>query len=739
LWTGLAVAVLFTASQVRAADEPDEGDDPPGRVARLSYLKGAVSLRPAGSDDESEDWTDATLNRPLTSGDKLWVERDGRAELQLGNSNVHLDRDTSFSFLELDDNVLQASLTEGAMHLQVRSLENDETIEVDTPHAAVIIRRPGDYHIAVGSDGETTLVKNYAGEIEVVDDNGSTKVGAKEQFTFGAPDKSGAVRLALQPRGEFDAWAQDRNGRRERAVAGRHVAPEVIGYEDLDGHGEWESDPTYGSVWYPSRVAVDWSPYRHGNWVWVSPWGWTWVDYSAWGFAPFHYGRWAHVRNRWCWVPGPRHVRAVYAPALVAWVGGAPGVNVSISFGRGIGWFPLAPHEIFVPGYYSSRRYWHRVNHGNTVIVNNIYINRAYTNRDAHVNYRNRGVRNAVTVVNRETFVSARPVHNHRVRVEDRELRNWRVTNAAPAIAPDRNSRFSERGARGAPRSFNVQRERAVTTQRAPVRRASFQQEQAAIRANNNRPIATRELYQREGRPERGDARISRNDRPERNGAERSRPDRAAVERGTVDRPSRTAVDGNREAGRGVNREARRDSSDRGRDIGAGAVAQPPQPQAELPPERSNRNRERDVETRRRTQDESATRQAEQAQRANAERAAAAQRDEWRNRARNEEIQRDRAQRTEAMRRERTERAPDQSRGQPEARREQPVFQQRPEVSRQPEPRSRPEPSVQREQRAPEAAPQPRAERAPREARQERPDRGDRGGRGERGERRTDR
>ncbi|HTE41734.1 MAG TPA: DUF6600 domain-containing protein, partial [Steroidobacteraceae bacterium] len=475
VWAALSILVLLVASRAHAAD--DDGDDPPSRVARLSFLKGAVSLRPAGGDDANQDWTDASLNRPLTSGDKLMVEGDGRAELQLGNSNLHLDQDTSFSFLELDDNVLQASLTEGAVHLQVRALEKDEIIEVDTPHSAVIINRPGDYHIAVSKDGATTLVKNYAGEAEVVDDNGSIKVGAKEQVTFGAPGKPAGVRAALQPRNEFDAWAQDRNGRRGTAVAAKHVAPEVIGYEDLDGHGDWADDPTYGSVWYPSRVAVDWSPYRYGNWVWVSPWGWTWVDNSAWGFAPFHYGRWASVRNRWCWVPGPRHVRAVYAPALVAWVGGAPGVNVSISFGGGIGWFPLAPHEIFVPGYHSSRGYWHRVNHGNTVIVNNIYINRAYTNRNSHVNYANRGVRNSVTVVHRDTFVSARPVNNHIVRVNDRELRNWRVTNAAPAIAPDRNSRFSERGARGAPRNFNADRERQLTTHRAPVQRASFQQE----------------------------------------------------------------------------------------------------------------------------------------------------------------------------------------------------------------------------------------------------------------------
>ena len=66
-------------------------------------------------------------------------------------------------------------------------------------------------------------------------------------------------------------------------------------------------------------VAAGWAPYRYGRWAWVSPWGWTWIDDARWGFAPFHYGRWAYASNRWCWVPGPRYVHAVYAPALVAW------------------------------------------------------------------------------------------------------------------------------------------------------------------------------------------------------------------------------------------------------------------------------------------------------------------------------------------------------------------------------------------------------------------------------------
>ena len=70
----------------------------------------------------------------------------------------------------------------------------------------------------------------------------------------------------------------------------------------------------------------------------------------------------------------PTCARPVYAPALVAWVGG-PGANVSLSVGGGpaVGWFPLAPREVYVPAYRVSPRYVRDVNHTH---VRNVLINR---------------------------------------------------------------------------------------------------------------------------------------------------------------------------------------------------------------------------------------------------------------------------------------------------------------------------------------------------------------------------
>jgi hypothetical protein len=290
-----------------AADE-----DPPGRVARVSYLQGDVALLPAGV----EDWAPATLNRPLTTDDVLSLDSDARAELQIGSATIHLDEDTVFSISELSDDVLQARVTEGAVYVTVRRLRDGELVEINTPQAAISISKPGDYRIEVLNDGSRALVKNHSGESEVIGNRDTVRLHEREQITLDQDGQAIAASEMFSQRDDFDAWAQGRNERFARSESARYVAPDVIGYEDLDAHGDWAREPEYGHVWYP-RTVVGWSPYRHGHWAWISPWGWTWVDDAPWGFAPFHYGRWTHVHGRWGWVPGPVHVRAVYAPALV--------------------------------------------------------------------------------------------------------------------------------------------------------------------------------------------------------------------------------------------------------------------------------------------------------------------------------------------------------------------------------------------------------------------------------------
>src|SRR5439155_20436899 len=120
--------------------------------------------------------------------------------------------------------------------------------------------------------------------------------------------------------------------------------------------------------------------------------GWSCVEDEPWGFAPVHYGRWARFGPRGGWVPGPGAVAPVYAPALVAFVGGS-GFSVGVSVGGGglQGWFPLGPRERYTPWYNHGGDYERQVNVTNVSNVTNITNVTNVTNVN-NVQYVNRNV-----------------------------------------------------------------------------------------------------------------------------------------------------------------------------------------------------------------------------------------------------------------------------------------------------------------------------------------------------------
>src|SRR5450631_631480 len=260
---------LAIASVARADDS-----DPSARVARLGYVQGQVSIEPAGVDD----WAAADLNRPLTTGDKLWSDADSRAELSIGSAVVRLGSATGFSFLNLDDHTAQMQVTAGTASVHVRTMDENETLEIDTPNIVVSLLQPGDYRVEVNDAGDTSVVKVSGGTAEVNGGSQTYSVHPQQRVTFTGTAEVSAQVASLGTPDEFDGWSFERDRRTQSSQAANYVAPDVIGAEDLDQNGTWQSTPDDGYVWAPTTVAVGWSPYHDGHWVWIAPWGWTWVD-----------------------------------------------------------------------------------------------------------------------------------------------------------------------------------------------------------------------------------------------------------------------------------------------------------------------------------------------------------------------------------------------------------------------------------------------------------------------------
>jgi uncharacterized protein DUF6600 len=467
LLLGLAGLLVFAAPKAQA---DDNAQDPPSRVARISYLDGSVSFQPNGT----EDWAAAAKNRPVTIGDKLWVDKDSRAELQAGQATMHVGSMTALSFLNLDENIIQMRVAEGAINFRVRELREGDVYEVDTPNAAFTVKEAGAFRIDVDENGENTRVIAIRGEGTITAGGQSYDVHAGEMAELNGVDNP-EYRTSAPPRqDDLDRWAADRDLKEENSVSAKYVSRDVPGYSDLDDNGTWNEEPDYGPVWYPSGVAVGWAPYSYGYWNWVGPWGWTWVDYDPWGFAPFHYGRWAFIGSRWGWCPGPIYGYPYYGPAFVGWLGGGFGFGFGFGGGFGVGWFPLGWGEPFHPWFRCSNVFINRVNITNTRI-NNINV----LNAGAHTNYVFAHEGRAVTVASRQAFVGGqalnRAANRNVMRVNEATLRNARVTTnvgVSPTKASFHGAAATAAGGRVARPPISVTN-RAVIARTAPAAGAS--------------------------------------------------------------------------------------------------------------------------------------------------------------------------------------------------------------------------------------------------------------------------
>ncbi len=442
-------AVLGLAVSLHASAQAQAGD-PPDRVARLSDASGKVWLY----NPDGNEWVDIDRNRPLTTGDRIATDSDARAEITLGSTTLRLDGATELQIVQLDDSTYRVHLQGGSIAAVLRNPQSLAEFTLETDEGQFRVHAAGRFRF--DRFDQTSDLTVYSGQAAFEGQNSGLPLtpGQHAQFWL---DASGVPQynMIAPARDAFASWNDERDrAETQPATATRYVSPEMTGAGDLDRYGQWQQSADYGPLWAPTAVAPGWTPYSTGHWAWVRPWGWTWVDDAPWGFAPFHYGRWVNYRNTWCWAPGTYVARPVYAPALVAWIGG-PSVSVSIGVGRTtpVGWFPLAPHEVYVPSYRSSPRYVREVNITHvtnvtniTTIVNN--VNGAADRRE----FANRKFPNAVTVVPAAVLTGRQAVGpaasqyrgNPEVRALVADGRPGPVMTAPPVATPPAPARAAE-------------------------------------------------------------------------------------------------------------------------------------------------------------------------------------------------------------------------------------------------------------------------------------------------------
>jgi hypothetical protein len=437
------VSVTFAFGLVAAGSAANAQADPPSRIGRLAFVAGTVSFH----DRDQTDWAPAVTNSPLTSGDAVWTEPNSRSEISLAGTRVRMDGGTLLDMIAIDDTQTRMQLDQGRIDIKTFTYDTRQPYEILTPRGTITLQQQGDYYVEAGSTQDPTRLGVRAGAAQIQAANGQVlavragEVG--EIFDDNGSPQLRTIPSAPPPTPAY--WAE-----RDRVVVydqpPQYVSAGMTGYEDLNYYGSWSNDPLYGYVWAPRIVVAGWEPYRTGHWAFVQPWGWTWVDDQPWGFAPYHYGRWANRNNHWVWVPPQRDLRPVYAPALVAFVGGVElGVAIGQQSRAPVGWFPLGPREAYVPPYSSDRDYYRRLNLSARV-QEQVMEDRWQRGqrRDAIAENQERMAfmnRRFTTVVPAEEFARSRPVQRAALQVAPDRLAAAPVAPVAAPPAPTQSLR----------------------------------------------------------------------------------------------------------------------------------------------------------------------------------------------------------------------------------------------------------------------------------------------------------
>ena len=221
----LAAAPAYAQSAPPPGAQQGTNVDPPGRIARLDYMAGAVTTEPAGA----TDWSYAQINRPLTTGDQLWNDANARSELHIGSTAVRMSAQTSLDILNLDDTNAQLKVTQGTLSTRVRELAPGSSYEIDTPNLALGLNGPGDYRVDVAPDGSSTTVTVRSGSATVYGENGQIPISAGQQIVFSGTNLQETASNGLPQLDAFDQWALSRDEAEDRSVSARYVSRDKIG------------------------------------------------------------------------------------------------------------------------------------------------------------------------------------------------------------------------------------------------------------------------------------------------------------------------------------------------------------------------------------------------------------------------------------------------------------------------------------------------------------------------------
>jgi hypothetical protein len=376
-------------------------EDPPRRVGSLNYISGEVAYalrgevgEPGGSDALS--WSQADFNQPVCQDMSLKTGAMARARVRIGPDAIQMSGDTWLNMLNLSDQLIEASVRYGRIHLQLSKLDAGETVELEMPRGSLWLLQAGAYDIDIGSgaDDQPTRIVVFEGKARFVGGPADLPIGAGEEVrltgsypavvaaiertaaassqtapvsipasptTAPAPAESNPPRAALppsgpQPKGLAQAGEPTpppSNSAQKTAESqpGSAQKPSVAadaGHAPSDDFLLWVDEPdNQPKPRAPSTrfVSAETTGYdtldRYGRWDTLADSETVWYPTSVpddW--APYRYGHWDSIEP-WGWT----------------WIDDQPWGFAPFHYGRWInvdghwGWVPgeVVPHPVYAP------------------------------------------------------------------------------------------------------------------------------------------------------------------------------------------------------------------------------------------------------------------------------------------------------------------------------------------------------------------------------------------------------
>lgn len=194
-------------------------------IGRLNLQQGTVSVSSAGD----ERWSAARPGRQLAVGDRIWTDRNARAEVYIGPAALRLDGGTYVEFTGIDEDTIRINASRGNLQLSVRDMSSGQRISIDTPNLSAAIGAPGEYRIATdAADTTTTWVAVASGHLTLHGQNGISQLLTERQQTTVSGRNLATVRTTRSQNSSFDTWVAERSRFDDQSEPARYGQPAVV-------------------------------------------------------------------------------------------------------------------------------------------------------------------------------------------------------------------------------------------------------------------------------------------------------------------------------------------------------------------------------------------------------------------------------------------------------------------------------------------------------------------------------